>query len=263
MADEAALVVSVDDGVGMLELNRPGQLNALTVEVAEQLGGLAEKAVAEGARALIITGRGTAFCAGADLAIVDRALAGDPHAALTPLVAGLHTSLLRIRALPVPVIAAVEGPAVGAGFGLALAADIRVMASGARFVPGYLAIGASPDGGVSYLLPRMVGAARAMSLILQNKPIAADDAARLGLAETPVDDGTALAAARGVASRLLGTAPLALLRVRELLDRSTEHGFAAHLELEQQRVSELWETHDFVEGVSAFVQRRRPAFRGD
>lgn len=257
------LAVTVDDGVGVLTIDRPGALNALTVAVAEGLGSAAEEAVAAGARALVLTGRGTAFCAGADLSIVDKALAGNPHEVLTPLVAGLHASLLRLRALPVPIVAAVEGPAVGAGFGLALAADLRVVAAGARFVPGYLAIGASPDGGVSYLLTRMIGSARAMSLILTNRAVPADEAVQLGLAETVVDDGSALAAAHALAARLAGTAPLALLRVRELIDRSTEHGFGDHLGLEQQRVTELWDTADFVEGVGAFVQRRKPTFRGE
>ncbi|HJQ42187.1 MAG TPA: enoyl-CoA hydratase-related protein [Jatrophihabitantaceae bacterium] len=261
MADE--LDVTVDDGIGVLTIDRPDKLNALTVEVAAALGAAAEQAVADGARAIVLTGRGSTFCAGADLSIVDKALAGEPHAALTPLVAGLHDSLVRMRALPVPIIAAIEGPAVGAGFGLALAADLRVMASGARFVPGYLAIGASPDGGVSFLLTRMVGSARAMSLILNNRPVKADEAVQLGLAENVVDDGTALAAARDVAGRLAGTAPLALVRVRELIDRAPEHGFTDHLALEQQRVTELWDTADFVEGVSAFVQRRKPEFRGE
>lgn len=257
------LEVTVDDGIGVLTIDRPDTLNALTVEVATGLGAAAEDAIARGARAIVLTGRGSTFCAGADLSIVGKALASDPHAALTPLVAGLHDSLLRLRALPVPVVAAIEGPAVGAGFGLALAADLRVMALSARFVPGYLAIGASPDGGVSFLLTRMIGSARAMSLILNNRPVKADEAAQVGLAETVVDDGTALTAAREMAARLTGTAPLALLRVRELIDRATEHNFGEHLALEQQRVTELWDTADFVEGVSAFVQRRKPNFRGE
>lgn len=261
MADE--LEVTVEDGIGVLTIDRPEKLNALTVEVAAGLGPGAEDAIARGARAIVVTGRGATFCAGADLSIVDDALSRDRRGALTPLVAGLHDSLLLLRALPVPIVAAVEGPAVGAGFGLALAADLRVMAAAARFVPGYLAIGASPDGGVSFLLSRMVGSARAMSLILNNRPVGADEAARVGLAEAVVADGTALAAGCELAKRLAGTAPLALLRVRELIDRATEHSFGEHLRLEQQRVTELWDTADFVEGVSAFVQRRKPSFRGE
>jgi 2-(1,2-epoxy-1,2-dihydrophenyl)acetyl-CoA isomerase len=260
---EAELVVTVNEGVGVLELARPAQRNALTVAIVERLGAAAREAVAEGAGALVITGRGGAFCAGADLGIVDQALAGDRHAALTPLVAGLHASLLQLRAVPVPIVAAIEGPAVGAGLGLALSADLRILSHSARLVPGYLAIGASPDGGVSYLLPRMIGAARAMSLILSNRAVAAEEAVALGLAEQAVTDGTALAHARELAGRLRGTAPLALLRVRELVDRSSTHGLAKHLDLERQRVSELWDTHDFVEGVTAFRERRRPTFRGD
>jgi 2-(1,2-epoxy-1,2-dihydrophenyl)acetyl-CoA isomerase len=258
-----SLEVSVADAIGVIELNRPEQLNALTVELAGRLGEAAESAVAAGAKVLILSGRGGTFCAGADLSVVDQALTGDVYAALTPLVAGLHTSIKRLRALPVPIIAAVEGPAVGAGLGLALAADLRVLGEKARLIPGYLGIGASPDGGVSYLLARMLGSARAMSLLVRNRPVTAEEALTLGLAESVAATGEALAAARELATSLLGTPPLAFIRVRELLDRATEHSLAAHLDLEQQRVSELWRTHDFIEGVSAFVQRRKPDFRGD
>lgn len=262
MSPELPLVSSLTDRVGLIELNRPAQLNALTIDLVGQLGSAAESLVSEGARALVIAGRGGTFCAGADLSIVNQALAGDPHVALTPLVTGLHDSIRQLRALPTPIIAAVDGPAVGAGLGLALAADLRVVGSDARLIPGYLAIGASPDGGVSYLLTRMLGSARAMSLILRNQPIAAEEAVALGLAESVAATGTAGQTAHELALSLTGTAPLALLRVRELLDRATEHGLAEHLDLEQRRVTELWRTHDFVEGISAFVQRRKPDFRG-
>jgi 2-(1,2-epoxy-1,2-dihydrophenyl)acetyl-CoA isomerase len=246
-----------------LELNRPEQMNSLTVELVASLGEAAESAVKDGAKVLILTGRGGVFCAGADLSLVNQALEGDPFAALTPLVDGLHTSIKRLRALPVPIIAAIEGPAVGAGFGLALTADLRVVGEKARLIPGYLGIGASPDGGVSYLLTRAVGSARAMSLLVRNRAVTAADAVALGLAESVVPAGQALDAARALAAELAATPPLALLRVRELLDRATEHGLAEHLDLEQLRVTELWQTHDFVEGVSAFAQRRRPEFRGN
>ena len=115
--------------VGLLCLDRPDQLNALTVELARGLGAEAEKLVADGARALVLAGTGAAFCAGADLGIVRQALDGDPHAVLTPLVEGLHDSIRRLRALPVALVAAVEGPAVGAGLGRP---SPRICASSAR-----------------------------------------------------------------------------------------------------------------------------------
>lgn len=257
-----SLQVSSTDGVGTIELDRPEQLNALTVEVAGALGEAAEGLVTDGARALVLAGRGSAFCAGADLSLVHRALAEGPAPVLTPLVEGLHDSLRRLRALPVPVVAAIEGPAVGAGMGLALVADLRVMARGARLVPGYMGIGASPDGGVSFFLTRMVGAARATSLLMRNRSVGADEAVALGLAESVVDDGTALTEARELAASLTGLPPLALQRVRDLVDSATTQGLAAQLDLEQQRVTELWDTHDFREGVGAFLERRRPAFEG-
>jgi 2-(1,2-epoxy-1,2-dihydrophenyl)acetyl-CoA isomerase len=257
-----ALQLSSADGVGTIELDRPEQLNALTVDLVSSLGEAAEELVAGGARAVVLAGRGSAFCAGADLSLVHRALAEDPAAVLTPLVEGLHDSLRRLRRLPVPVVAAVEGPAVGAGMGLALAADLRVLGRGARLVPGYMAIGASPDGGVSYFLTRAVGAARAAALLLRNRPVAADEALELGLAESVVDDGAALGAARELAASLTGLPPLALQRVRELVDRATSQGLDEQLDLEQQRVTELWDTFDFREGVGAFLERRPPIFQG-
>jgi 2-(1,2-epoxy-1,2-dihydrophenyl)acetyl-CoA isomerase len=257
-----ALQVSSADGVGVIELDRPDQLNALTVELASSLGQAAEDLVADGVRALVLTGRGATFCAGADLSLVHRALAEDPAPVLTPLVEGLHDSLRRIRRVPVPVVAAVEGPAVGAGMGLALAADLRVLGRRARLVPGYLGIGASPDGGVSFFLTRMLGSARAASLLLRNRPVTADEALALGLAESVVDDGTALDHARELAASLTGVPPLALQRVRELVDRATGQGLDEQLDLEQQRVTELWDTFDFREGVGAFLERRPPGFLG-
>ncbi|WP_433496591.1 enoyl-CoA hydratase-related protein [Sphaerimonospora sp. CA-214678] len=258
-----SLETSLTGSVGTIELNRPDRMNALTVELAASLGSAASALLDKGARALVLAGRGPAFCAGADLALVDQALAGEPAAVLTPLVERLHASLKLLRRLPVPLIAAVEGPAVGAGMGLALCADVRILAESARLIPGYMGIGASPDGGVSYFLTRMLGSARALSLLLRNRPVGAADAAALGLAEPPVPDGSALRAAQELAASLAAAPPLALIRVRELVDRATVLGLEEQLDLEQRRVAELWLTHDFGEGVRAFLQRRPPEFRGD
>lgn len=248
--------------IGLLELHRPDQMNALTVELVTALGAEAERLVADGARALVLAGSGPAFCAGADLGLVRQALDGDPHAALEPLVAGLHESIRRLRVLPVALVAAVEGPAVGAGLGLALTADLRVLAEGARLIPGYLGIGSSPDGGVSWFLTRALGATRATRLLMLNETIRAEAARDLGLADEVVPDGAAVDAACEHAEKLAGLPTQALVRLRALTDAAPTQGLCEHLDMEQRLVTELWGTHDFREGVSAFIERRQAEFTG-
>jgi 2-(1,2-epoxy-1,2-dihydrophenyl)acetyl-CoA isomerase len=249
--------------VGLLELHRPDQMNALSVDLAAGLGAAAEKLVAHGARALVLSGAGPAFCAGADLGIVRQALDGDPHTVLTPLVEGLHDSIRRLRALPVAIVAAIEGPAVGAGLGLALTADLRILAEGARLIPGYLGIGSSPDGGVSWFLTRALGAQRATRLLMLNETVRASAAVELGLADEVVPDGAALDAALAQASTLAGLPSQALVRLRALTDAAPSQGLSEHLDHEQRLVTELWDTDDFREGVTAFVERRPAVFTGE
>jgi 2-(1,2-epoxy-1,2-dihydrophenyl)acetyl-CoA isomerase len=248
--------------IGLLELHRPDQMNALTIELVNHLGAEAERLVDDGARALVQARTGPEVGEGSDLGRVGHPSDCDPHAALVPLVAGLHESIRRLRALPVPLVAAVEGPAVGAGLGLALTADLRVLAEGARLIPGYLGIGSSPDGGVSWFLARALGATRATRLLLFNETVRAEMARDLGLAVDVVPDGTAVTAACTLAGSLANLPGLALVRLRELADAATTQGLDAHLDLEQRLVTELWETHDFREGVSAFLERRQPEFTG-
>ncbi|MFV0463066.1 MAG: enoyl-CoA hydratase/isomerase family protein [Nostocoides sp.] len=257
----SAVSLDVAEGVATVTFERADQLNSLNLDLAEEIGDAVNDAAGAGARAVVLTGRGRAFCAGADLGMVSSALS-DPHAVLTPLVEKLHTSIRQMRSTPIPIIAAVEGTAAGAGMGLALAADLRVLGRSATLLPAYMAIGASPDGGVSAFLTRAVGAARATSLLLTNHAVTAAEALDWGLAEEVTDDGGALAAAQQLATSLTGTAPLALLRVRELVDTATAAPLSQHLDLEQQRVTELWATHDFGEGIRAFLERRRPGFTG-
>lgn len=253
----------LENGVGRIELNRPEQMNALTVDLVRDLGTAGTRLVADGARAIVLAGRGRTFCAGADLGLVRGALAGSPEAVLTPLVEELHGTIRRLRSLPVPLVAAIEGPAVGAGLGLALCTDLRVAGAEARLIPGYMAIGSSPDGGVSYFLTRMLGPARATRLLLLNEPVDPQTALQLGLVDEVVATGTSVAAATALATRLSSAPPLALLRVRELVDAGTTQGLSAHLDYEQKLVTDLWETHDFREGVSSFLERRSPEFTGE
>lgn len=252
---------SLADGVGSVLIDRPDVKNAINPETLAAMREGVRDLVAQGATAIVLGGR-NGFCSGADLALVREALAGDAAAVLRPMVEELHALIRQLRELPIPTVAALEGPAVGAGMGLALAADVRVSGRSARLIPGYFGIGASPDGGVSYFLTRALGSARAMSLILQNAPLDAEALEALGLVEEVVDDGAALEAASTLAGRLAGAPPAALVYTRGLIDRATVQSIDVHLDDERDGVAALWPAHDFKEGVTAFLERRRPVFTG-
>jgi 2-(1,2-epoxy-1,2-dihydrophenyl)acetyl-CoA isomerase len=253
---------SVEGGVATILLDRPEVRNAMNLELLAGIRAGLEEAAEHGARAAVLAGAGGTFCAGADLAYVRQAFDGDAEAVLRPLVTTLHELIGFMRGLPFPIVATLEGYAVGAGMGLALAADARVASRSASLLPGYFAIGASPDGGVSYFLTRALGGARATSLILRNTTLGADELLALGLVEEVVDDGQALAAAQALAAELTSVPPLALVRMRQLVDSASVQLLQAQLDDEERLVAELWPAADFKEGVSAFLERRRPQFAG-
>lgn len=258
-----AVHFTLDEGIGTVVIDRPNVRNAINMETLDGVGSALDALKSEGAKVVVMAGAGSSFCAGADLDLVRSAFEGDTEAVLGGLVDTLHPLIRKIRALPMPVIAAVEGPAVGAGAGLALAADLMVVAASAKLIPGYFGIGASPDGGVSYFLTRALGAARTTSLVIQNRPLGADELVAAGLAESKVEDGQALESALELARRVAGTPPLGLLRLRQLVDMATTQSLDAQLDLERQLVAELWYTRDFREGVGAFLERRPANFTGE
>jgi len=243
-------------------LNRPEVRNALDLPTIRDLRQALDEVTAKRARALVLAGAGRAFCSGADLAALRQAFDGDTSAVLGPMVEALHGLIRQMRETPVPIVAALEGPAVGAGMGMALAADLRVAARSAIFLPGYFGIGASPDGGVSYFLTRALGGARSASLVLRNRALGAEDLLSLGLAEQVVEDGDALATAHRLAEEVASTPPLSLVRLRRLVDLATTQGLGLQLDAEEHLVAELWSSADFREGVTAFIERRRPEFTG-
>ncbi|MGE3621410.1 MAG: enoyl-CoA hydratase-related protein [Acidimicrobiia bacterium] len=252
---------ALEGGVGSIIIDRPDVRNAIDPATLGEMRVALRELVADGARALVLGGKG-GFCAGADLALVRQALAGDAASVLGPMVDELHAFLRELRAQPIPSVAALEGPAVGAGMGLALSADLRVAARGTLLIPGYFGIGASPDGGVSYFLTRALGGARATSLIVRNAPLDVEALERLGLVEQVVDTGGALEAAAALAAQVAGAPPAALLYTRGLIDRAPTQGLDAHLDDERAGVAALWPAADFREGVTAFLERRKPVFTG-
>ena len=256
----AAVQFGVSDGVGLLLLSRPEVRNSMSSQfLAEILDALRSSAMAD-CRAMVVAGDGGAFCAGADLSVVQQAFAGDTDTILGDMLLMLHQIIRRLRALPVPTIAAVEGPAVGAGMGLALATDVRVIGPSACFIPGYMAVGASPDAGVSYFLTRALGSFRARSALLLNRPLHAPQLLQWGLADELVEEGQAVAVATQWADRLATIPTESLLAVRRLVDLAPTHDLDRHLDEEARYFQACWKQGNFEEGVNAFLEGRAPRF---
>jgi 2-(1,2-epoxy-1,2-dihydrophenyl)acetyl-CoA isomerase len=254
--------VTVEDGIGWLVLRRPESRNAVDAGFVEETIAALDR-VPDGIGALVLAAEGPAFCVGADLDMFQGALSsGRIDEMLAPLLAAMHTIARRLRALPVPTVAAVEGPAAGAGIGLACACDLRVVGESTVFVPGFCALGLSPDSGTSFHLTRALGSVAANAAFLRNRRLAAAELAACGLADEIAPDGDVRVAARKLAAEVAGAAPAALLATRRLVDAAPGHSFDEHLDAEARSIMSLWGSADVLEGVTAFLEHRRPQFRG-
>lgn len=256
----ADLRVELDDGVATLTLDRPDALNSLTVPLKDALiGAFADAAADPAVRVVVLTGAGRAFCAGQDLR--ERL---EPEAA--PLDVELrerYNPLIRsIRDLPKPVIAAVNGVAAGAGASLAFAADIRLAADGASFVLAFGRVGLIPDSGATWLLQRLVGAAKAAELAFTTEPLSAADAERFGLVARVVPAAELASEAHALATRLAALAPQALALTKQAFAAAAESTFEEALELEASLQGQAGATADHREGIAAFLEKRPPDFRG-
>jgi len=249
--------------VATIVLERPDVGNAFSIPMARDL---LEAAIQcereEGIRCVVVTGRGRFFCAGGD--VQGFAAAGDKLPAfLREITSYLHSALSSLMRMNKPLISAVNGPVAGGGIGLAIAGDIVLADPGAHFTLAYTGIGLSPDGGSSWLLPRLVGLRRAQELCLTNRRVGAAEAAQLGLVTKVVEEGQLEAEVKAMAEKLAGSATTALGAARRLLMESYSNGFETQMELESRTIAAQGATAEGREGVTAFIEKRAPRFAAE
>jgi 2-(1,2-epoxy-1,2-dihydrophenyl)acetyl-CoA isomerase len=266
--DEASVLVSTANGVCTLEINRPQVMNAVAGSTVRELrAALAAARNDPEARVLVVTGRGRAFCTGADLSDPEIALDGaleERPAKLAVLMRETINPLMEeLRSFPKPTIAAVNGPAVGGGIGIALSTDITIAASSAYFMQVFTPkLGLVPDMGVTWYLERLVGRARARGLAMLGDRLPAQEAADWGMIWKAVPDDMFSAEVTALANRIAGAPTLAMRRLSSLLDEAPSNDLATQLDRERAMQCELVLTQDAQEAVLAFREKRPPRFVG-
>ena len=263
---EAVLIDSIGTGITQLTMNRPERLNAMNYALISDLHAAFDDLAEDRAcRVIILTGAGRGFCAGLDLtegaAPPSARGLGRAQAGMTvqKMIAGL---VPKMRSMPQPIIAAVNGAASGGGLALALASDVRIAAAGARFNVAFVRVGLSGcDIGVSWLLPRLVGASRAFELLLTGRLIDAGEADRIGLVTRVVDEGRAVDSARETAELIVGNSPFGVRMTKEVMWSQLEIGsLQAGIDLENRTQVLSSFTGDLVEAMQAFAEKRTPVF---
>lgn len=244
--------------VATVTLNRPDSLNALNAAMLDELRAAVEGLQGAGARCLLIAGEGRAFSSGADLA----SGGGLPDDVGAALEAHFNPLIEAIFALPLPVVAAVNGPCAGAGCSLALAADIVIAGRSAYFLQAFINIGLIPDAGATWLLPRLAGRARAMEMMMLGERVPADKAAEWGLIARVVVDGDLAAEAASVATRLAQGPTIAYGLLRRLARHAEHLPLSEALAAERAAQRDAGRTEDFKSAVMAFLQKRQPTFEG-
>jgi 2-(1,2-epoxy-1,2-dihydrophenyl)acetyl-CoA isomerase len=262
---ESTVLYEVDGAVAVITLNRPASLNSFTRQMHHDLWAALDKVEANKTiRALVLTGAGRGFCAGADLSEFDFREGPDIMQRADPgpiIEQAFNPTTRRLTAVRVPTICAVNGVAAGAGASVAMVCDIAIAAPGAIFIQAFSKIGLVPDSGGTWLLPQRVGLARAMALALTGDKLSAQDAKAMGMIWDVQDD--ALGAAKAMAARLAAMPTKALVATRHLLRGAHTHSLDEQLNLECDVQSRLGFTHDYIEGVTAFLQKRSPNFKGE
>jgi 2-(1,2-epoxy-1,2-dihydrophenyl)acetyl-CoA isomerase len=256
------ILLAKDNGLATLTLNAPDRLNAVSRKmIAEIKDCWADLAADASVRCVLLTGAGRGFCAGADLADPDReaSATADTGAALDKF---FNPVIRAMRALPKPIVAAVNGVAAGVGMSFALASDIAVAGKSASFLQAFARIGLLPDGGSTWFLPRLVGDQRARALAMLAPQIPAEQAKQWGLIWDVVEDAELMPTATEIARKLADGPTLALARIKEALNRSVGNDLSAQLDLERDSQRELGRSEDFTEGIAAFLGKRKAQFKG-
>lgn len=263
---EHLIQIEQHGAVRLLRMNRPEALNAFTTGLLVQLRQALEAAAEDGeVRCVLITGAGRAFSAGQDLSDPHVAPSRDPGVApkdIGHLLEHFYIPLaLRLRSMPIPVVAAVNGVAAGAGASLALGCDLVLAGESASFIQAFSKIGLIPDCGGTWLLPRLVGRAKALELALLGEKLKAVDAERLGLISRVLPDAELMDAAMATAQKLAGMPTRALVETRIALDEALQFDFETALKREAQLQSQMGFAYDYQEGAAAFLDKRKPEFK--
>jgi len=259
----ASVLISVEAGLQTITLNRPDKLNAFNPEMHKALRAALEQALDERSiGAVLLTGAGRGFCSGQDLS--ERRV--EPGAAPIDLSVSLgsyyNPLVRRLRELPKPIVCAVNGVAAGAGANLALACDIVVAARSAKFVQSFARLGLVPDSGGTYFLPRLAGAARAMGLALLAERLSAEEAERWGLIWKALDDERLMEEASAIARSLAEGPTKGYGLIKKGIHASADNSLDAQLDLERDLQREAGSSEDYREGVAAFMQKRKPSYKG-